>query len=73
MVFIVVSLLIGAASSAIGMQHIQQTGFHDGMETRWGPFVWQNGGEILNKEKTKCLFNEPAAVEAVHEAGHHLA
>jgi len=30
----------------------------------WGPFVWQNGGELVDKDGKKSLFNEAAGVEA---------
>lgn len=29
----------------------------------WMPFIWQNGGEILNADKTKSLFDSPQNVE----------
>jgi multiple sugar transport system substrate-binding protein len=38
---------------------------YDSMEVHWGYWVWQNGGKILNTERTKCLLNEPAAIEAL--------
>lgn len=38
---------------------------YDSMEVHWGYWVWQNGGQILNIERTKCLLNEPAAIEAL--------
>lgn len=37
----------------------------DTMELHWGSWVWQNGGEILDPTRTKCLVNQPAAVEAL--------
>ncbi|NPV54501.1 MAG: sugar ABC transporter substrate-binding protein [Firmicutes bacterium] len=46
----------------------------DGKVDQWGflvdtgfveNFIWQNNGEILNKDFTKCLLDEPAAREAV--------
>jgi len=30
----------------------------------WGPFVWQNGGDLVDKDGKKSTFNEPPAVEA---------
>lgn len=39
--------------------------FHDSMETRWGSFIWQNGGHVLNEDKTKCLLDQPEAIEAI--------
>lgn len=35
------------------------------MESCWANFVWQNGGNILNKNKTKCLLDEPEDIEAI--------
>ncbi|MGZ4164825.1 MAG: ABC transporter substrate-binding protein [Tumebacillaceae bacterium] len=37
------------------------------METTmfWVPFLWQNGGDILNANHTKAVFNSPAGVEAL--------
>lgn len=29
-----------------------------------GPFLWQNGGELVDREGTKSTFNEPAGVAA---------
>jgi ABC-type glycerol-3-phosphate transport system substrate-binding protein len=29
------------------------------------PFIWANGGDLLNAERTQCTLNEPAAVEGV--------
>ncbi len=29
------------------------------------PFIWENGGSIINEDMTKATVNEPAAVEAV--------
>ena len=29
--------------------------------------IWRNGGDVFNKEITKCVLNEPPAVEAVQE------
>ncbi len=31
----------------------------------WYPFLWMNGGDILNKSWTKAAFNSPAGVRAV--------
>ncbi len=35
----------------------------------WGarlyPWIWQNNGELFNKDKTRCLIDQPAVVEAV--------
>ncbi len=47
---------------------IDQWGYvisHSSAEVWWAPFIWQNGGEILNKERTKCLIDQPEAIEAV--------
>jgi multiple sugar transport system substrate-binding protein len=30
----------------------------------WGPFLWQNGGEFVDKTGKKSTFNEPPGVEA---------
>ncbi|MFH1855932.1 MAG: sugar ABC transporter substrate-binding protein [Candidatus Omnitrophota bacterium] len=35
------------------------------MESCWGNFVWQNGGEVLNESKTKCMLYQPEAIEAI--------
>lgn len=37
----------------------------ESMEVHWGGFVWQNGGTILNDEKTGCTLDQPAAIEAL--------
>jgi len=31
----------------------------------WYPWLWQNGGELMNKENTQVLFNSEAGVEAL--------
>ncbi|MGC8890894.1 MAG: ABC transporter substrate-binding protein [bacterium] len=31
----------------------------------WAQYIWQNGGEILNTQHTKCLLDQPKAVEAM--------
>jgi len=31
---------------------------------RWAPFVYQNGGQVLNKDNTKSMLLDPATVEA---------
>ncbi len=31
----------------------------------WFPWIWSNGGDILNSDKTKCLLNEPNAIEGI--------
>ena len=35
----------------------------------WGarlyPWIWQNGGQILNKERTRCLLDSPQAIGAL--------
>lgn len=35
------------------------------LETCWGNFVLQNGGRILDEERTRCMLAEPEAVEAI--------
>jgi multiple sugar transport system substrate-binding protein len=39
-----------------------------GMQTSWQEnyynFIWQNGGQLLNEDRTKCVIDEPAACEA---------
>ena len=39
-----------------------------GMQTSWQEnyynFIWQNGGRLLNEDRTKCVVDEPAACEA---------
>jgi multiple sugar transport system substrate-binding protein len=32
---------------------------------RWMPYVWSNGGELLNEEGTKSTLNSPQALEAL--------
>lgn len=34
------------------------------METCWAPWVWSAGGEILDKERKKCLLSQPKALKA---------
>ena len=40
-----------------------------GMQTSWQEnyynFIWQNGGRLLNDDRTVCLVDEPAAAEAL--------
>ena len=38
------------------------------MELIWSSLVWQNGGEITNKDYTKVLVDQPAAYEALQFA-----
>ncbi|MGE5598542.1 MAG: ABC transporter substrate-binding protein [Bacteroidota bacterium] len=38
------------------------------MELIWSEFVWQNGGEIINKDYTKVMLDQPAAYEALQFA-----
>jgi len=38
---------------------------YDSMEVHWGYWIWQNGGSILNPERTKCLLDQPSAIEAL--------
>ncbi len=33
--------------------------------SRWPMWVWQNGGDIFNSDFTRCLLNQPPAVEAI--------
>lgn len=33
--------------------------------SNWASIIWQNGGEIWNKDSTKCVINEAPAVEAL--------
>jgi multiple sugar transport system substrate-binding protein len=35
------------------------------MEINYGPWIWQNGGEIINEDRTKCLINSPESIEAI--------
>jgi len=35
------------------------------MVLQWTPFLWQAGGEEINKEKTKVLFNSDAGIKAL--------
>ena len=36
----------------------------DADAARWAPFVYQNGGQVLNKDNTKSMLLDPATVEA---------
>lgn len=36
-----------------------------GYTWNWLPFLWQNGGELLNEERTEAVFNSPEGVEAL--------
>ncbi len=40
-------------------------GEQQNMITRMVPFIWMNGGDVLNEGMTKATINQPAAVEAV--------
>jgi multiple sugar transport system substrate-binding protein len=35
----------------------------------WNILVWQNGGDLFDKDVTRCTLNEPAAVEALQWLG----
>jgi len=37
----------------------------ESMEVNWGPWVWQNGGRVLDDERSGALLNQPEAVEAL--------
>lgn len=37
----------------------------ESLEVNWGPWVWQNGGQILNKERTRAMLDSPEAIEAM--------
>jgi multiple sugar transport system substrate-binding protein len=60
-----------------GDGRIDQTG--TSMGYWWGsslPWIWANGGNLVNKEHTKCLLNKPEAIEAMNfildlERKHH--
>lgn len=44
----------------------------------WQDYVWQNGGDILNKDMTKCVLDQPAAYDALQwmsdlRTKHHVA
>lgn len=44
----------------------QVWGFHvRNSVSNWASTIWQNGGEIWNADMSRCLINEPAAVEAL--------
>ena len=44
----------------------QSWGWNQGRDLRqWAPWVWIFGGDILNKEGTKCILDEPPAVEGL--------
>jgi multiple sugar transport system substrate-binding protein len=32
---------------------------------QWQDYVWQNGGNILNKDNTRCILDQPAAYDAI--------
>lgn len=34
-------------------------------ETCWGTFVWSNGGDVMNEDKTKTTLDSPEAMEAI--------
>lgn len=36
-----------------------------GYTWNWLPFLWQNGGEFLNDDRTEAMFNSPEGVEAL--------
>lgn len=36
-----------------------------GYTWNWLPFLWQNGGEFLNDDRTEAVFNSPEGVEAL--------
>lgn len=36
-----------------------------GYTWNWLPFLWQNGGELLNEDRTEAVFNSPEGVEAL--------
>ncbi len=31
----------------------------------WQTYVWQNGGDVLNKDSTRCILDQPAAYEGL--------
>ena len=35
-----------------------------GYTWNWLPFLWQNGGEFLNEDRTEAVFNSAEGVEA---------
>ena len=39
--------------------------YSDWMVWQWMPFLWQAGGEIINEDQTKVLFNSDAGVQAL--------
>lgn len=40
--------------------------YSDWMVWQWMPFLWQAGGEIINAEQTRVLFNSDAGVRALN-------
>lgn len=36
-----------------------------GYTWNWLPFLWQNGGEFLNEDRTEAVFNSAEGVEAL--------
>lgn len=37
----------------------------ESMEVHWISWVWQNGGQVLNAEKTECVLDQPESMEAM--------
>jgi multiple sugar transport system substrate-binding protein len=56
-----------AATKLTGTVGGKQTwGWNQGRDLRqWGPWVWIFGGDILNKDGSKCILDEPPAVEGL--------
>lgn len=47
-------------------------------DSTWQAYVWQNGGDILNADQTKCILDRPEAYEAIQwmadlRQKHHVA
>jgi multiple sugar transport system substrate-binding protein len=46
---------------------VDQWGFlvSKAMQVGWSSFIWQNGGEMINEDKTRALIDQPEAIEAI--------
>ncbi len=58
---------LNAATKLTGTIGGKQTwGWNQGRDLRqWAPWVWIFGGDILNKDGTRCILDEPPAVEGL--------
>ncbi|MGM0904076.1 MAG: ABC transporter substrate-binding protein [Bacillota bacterium] len=60
-------LTVAEAMTAGDKQHGFGLVGHNSMETVlfWTPFLWSNGGELLNDDQTQAAFNSPKGIEAL--------